>query len=618
MWTLPLSYSHGSINLVSTDHLGHTFPTMADNEFRHERLKLSANSIRLLQVQGGTKKDTLSIRITQYAVHKQPPYAAISYMWGSEREVRQILVNGRPFRVRGNLWHLLMHLRQRGESRFLWIDALCIDQQNLQERNFHVQLMGQIYDRAETTLVWLGLPSENRREARAMEFVAEMATFLNSHPFFTFRDTYLTEAYVPRWSTLLELCRYPYWTRTWIIQEFLQARQVEAICGTANLPWKHFETVLNVIKERSSEPAPIQPVMDQFMKTLPSRLTARRLTQEESTLAELLSEFYDSKCTERRDKLYGILGIADDCGEDAQTGMLRGPRPDYSKHIMDVYFDVVEHLRRSSARGKLPLATVLLAQRSLGLGDTDVSDYITRIHSKDSLTATLRPLTCEVEPDYVNLVEEVLPGWTSIRDLRQRLEQISWGKYVGHQVRKKQSRPKKASIGPHSTEYVRLPLPADLIDNAVNVAHDSPDVIHLHNYPEATGSCLPPESILLHHEDKRTMNNPALQKPSIILEQSEAASPVRLGFACTDVRQGDLLCQFSGLDSTLIVRRANQGLKLVGKAVMINHVELRHQTNLHPAFAGSQWLSHCLGEMNDEHWSLTVDPLSLLELLTRG
>ncbi|KAK5278749.1 hypothetical protein LTR40_008729, partial [Exophiala xenobiotica] len=140
--------------------------------FRHERLSLSGRFMRLLQIQGGTgigtgttKKDNrvtttatssvISLRITQYAIHRRPPYVAISYTWGSAAagDTREIRVNGRAFRVRVNLWNLLFHLRQRGEARFLWIDALCIDQQNLEERNWHVQRMARIYDSAQKTVV---------------------------------------------------------------------------------------------------------------------------------------------------------------------------------------------------------------------------------------------------------------------------------------------------------------------------------------------------------------------------------------------------------------------------------------------------------------------------------
>jgi hypothetical protein len=144
-------------------------------EFRHEGLKLSGNFMRLLQIQGGTKKDVISLRITQYAVRRRPAYAAISYTWGPNpntsrirtasggsqdpkallaRYTRLIRVNGRPFRIRINLWNLLYHLRQRGESRFLWVDALCIDQENLEERNFHVQVSFG-YARLRPALSWL-------------------------------------------------------------------------------------------------------------------------------------------------------------------------------------------------------------------------------------------------------------------------------------------------------------------------------------------------------------------------------------------------------------------------------------------------------------------------------
>ena len=204
-------------------------------DFRHERLKLSGNFMRLLQIQGGTKNDAISLRITQYAVHRLPKYAAISYTWGPmprhakmtssspatiDPYTRNIRVNGRPFRIRINLWNLLYHLRQRGESRFLWVDALCIDQENLEERNFHVYRMSKVYENAEKTIVWLGLPSDDRRQARVLEFIHEMAVFCRKQTtemgMRMFREKYLSEGLAQRWANVLELCRGTYWSRTWM------------------------------------------------------------------------------------------------------------------------------------------------------------------------------------------------------------------------------------------------------------------------------------------------------------------------------------------------------------------------------------------------------------------
>ena len=596
----------------------------AVEDFRHERLKLSGDFMRLLQVQGGTKKDMISLRITQYATKRRPNYAAISYTWGPnpkaantsrspaastkgpDPHIRLIRVNGRHFRIRINLWNLLWHLRERGESRFLWVDALCIDQENLEERNFHVQRMSKIYEHAEKTFVWLGLPSEDLRQVRVLEFIHQMAQSCPKPQqqqqqqapdagsgARMFRDKYLTEALSQRWTNVLEVCRATYWTRTWIIQEFIQASQVEVLCGAAKLDLQDFEDVVRTIRSLTTETATstgLPSFVQQFIQTIPFRLTSRRIAHTASTLEDLLSEFYDSKCAERRDKIYGILGIADDCagrGEPTSTdgeqpatesspGLLQ---PDYSKPILEIYFEVVKYLTHSlQPRAKSPMQGIYLAQRALGITQADVESYMAllAIHTPSQgngealLDQRLVELACPLVPDYVNFVQEVLPGWTSIRDLRQRLDHVDWTKYVGLEVRRKtSSRPSAPShrssttfttstSGGSGTGHVRAPLPPDLIDNIINTASHSDEILHLYNYsasPSSSPPSLPPPAAhctiptthaLLHTHDKRVHNNPTLLKPSIIIESnpSTGIDPVRVGFACTEVRAGDLICQF--------------------------------------------------------------------------
>ena len=160
--------------------------------FRHAPLTLSSSSIRLVQIHPvplGTTSTLanpypLALRISQFTTTSRPPYLAVSYTWGTSSSTgtsptptahQRITINSKPFLIQPNLHSLLLHLRQRNERRFLWVDALCIDQRNLEERNFHVQLMARIYEEALAGLVWLGNPSAGRWEARAMGFVVEMA-----------------------------------------------------------------------------------------------------------------------------------------------------------------------------------------------------------------------------------------------------------------------------------------------------------------------------------------------------------------------------------------------------------------------------------------------------------
>jgi hypothetical protein len=656
-----------------------------NDEFRHERLKLPGGFMRLLQIQGSTtggggsgianisssskaQKDIISLRITQYAIHRLPPYVAISYTWGSALTTRPIRVNGRPFHVRLNLWHLLWHLRQRGESRFLWIDALCIDQKNLEERNFHVQLMGNIYDKAVTAIVWLGLPSDDRRQARVLEFIGEMSAFgRNKHGgsvigeadvVAKFHQQYLSEASVQRWVNVLELCRGTYWTRTWIIQEFLQASCIQVLCGTASLDWSCFEDVVRTMRSVLTTASQQQQVVvpgfvTQFMQTLPVRLTTRRIFHTSSTLEELISEFYDSRCAERRDKIYGILGIADDCGErvdvPSDTVVHSGPKPDYSRHIVEVYFEVFDYLLSPANPGNSTLQAVYLSQKTLGLTENDLKSYINylsqqpkqdaRAHNTDTSLSALELRLFQsklpLRPDYINVISEVLPGWTSMRDLRQRLEQVDWARYVGHEVKRKPLAARLSSSGsgtgttatssqrkssfnsavfePASAAAatgssgtstptgrpIRAPLPEDMIDNVVHIAEHATDVLHtLYNYriestsggssassKQKQNDFIPLSHIQLTHHEKCAHLNETLAKPNIIIESSptKGVDPVRIGFACTEARAGDLICQFNGLEQTLVLRRGDgSGVSLVGMARMVTHQSLKER-GIHPA-----------------------------------
>lgn len=95
----------------------------------------------------------------QCSMTRDPPhenYVCLSYMWGSEAAQETILIDGRLFRVRDNLWSFLNRARLTRITRPIWIDAICIDQTNILMRNHWVQQMGRIFQEATGVLVWLG------------------------------------------------------------------------------------------------------------------------------------------------------------------------------------------------------------------------------------------------------------------------------------------------------------------------------------------------------------------------------------------------------------------------------------------------------------------------------
>ncbi|KAF1979891.1 hypothetical protein BU23DRAFT_383036, partial [Bimuria novae-zelandiae CBS 107.79] len=86
------------------------------------------------------------------------PYEALSYEWGLPASNDAFIeINGSLVQVRRNLRDALVHIRLEDTERHIWIDALSINQRDVQERNSKVQMMKDIYQHAEKVVVWLGV-----------------------------------------------------------------------------------------------------------------------------------------------------------------------------------------------------------------------------------------------------------------------------------------------------------------------------------------------------------------------------------------------------------------------------------------------------------------------------
>lgn len=101
--------------------------------------------IRLLKLQPGRLHDDVSCKIFKVSLASAPPYAALSYCWGSNVRSKTMRLNGEAFAVTENLWAALRRIRHGKKSRTVWVDALCISQTNDREKSIHVSMMGDIY-----------------------------------------------------------------------------------------------------------------------------------------------------------------------------------------------------------------------------------------------------------------------------------------------------------------------------------------------------------------------------------------------------------------------------------------------------------------------------------------
>lgn len=163
----------------------------------------------------------------------KPQYEALSYTWGDPAETRAITVNRKPFRVTKNLHIALHHLRDRVTPRVVWIDAICINQNDVPEKTHQVQLMRDIYKHASRAIVWLGQESET--SAKAINFIHRLPywisgldpsrridfTWPNKIRYIEGRLKNIVQLpkYQEGWMALSELLSRPWWQRVWVSQE---------------------------------------------------------------------------------------------------------------------------------------------------------------------------------------------------------------------------------------------------------------------------------------------------------------------------------------------------------------------------------------------------------------
>ncbi|KAK0943078.1 hypothetical protein LTR48_006145 [Friedmanniomyces endolithicus] len=113
--------------------------------------------VRILELLPGTREDSIVCRLLTERLSVTTRFEALSYTWGAAEPSHTITVNSMPFIVRENLEQALRHLRKKTRRRRLWVDAVCINQLDVEERATQVMQMGQIYRNADQVLIWLGV-----------------------------------------------------------------------------------------------------------------------------------------------------------------------------------------------------------------------------------------------------------------------------------------------------------------------------------------------------------------------------------------------------------------------------------------------------------------------------
>ncbi|RMZ87455.1 hypothetical protein DV736_g5315, partial [Chaetothyriales sp. CBS 134916] len=308
-------------------------------------------------------------------------YAALSYQWGKPGRGMVISLDGQEFRIQRNLWLFLRQLRRYGH-RYLWVDAISINQNDLVERGQQVQLMNRIYPSAARVLVWLGDEADGSDPAlRFLQFVHERVGSGRdgeedddrggNSPVRVFTNLFGNDDQMHVWTALQRLCERDYWTRLWIIQEVLLAKELVLFCGERTLSWDAFKyacagpaTVKGFpgMKNSDSVFGPVHNAKMAMSRSQFRELSHQRALQRPRYLRQLIEAYGGAQCMDIRDRIYGLLGLSRDwSGED-------GIDIDYSRTELALLVDTLcsSHIKEDASRFGLLLVHVLQLDRAEG------------------------------------------------------------------------------------------------------------------------------------------------------------------------------------------------------------------------------------------------------------
>ncbi|PQE07340.1 hypothetical protein CJF32_00005221 [Rutstroemia sp. NJR-2017a WRK4] len=281
------------------------------SQYQYSSLSSGSDSIRLLRLMPHENdRSRIQCKLFDYTLHDSGKgshlYEALSYTWGSSDKSRcSVSIGGQNLPVTENLYAALLHLQDRSLERILWIDALCINQRNLEERGQQVQLMSKIYSKAARVLIWLG---ETAHESdKALETIRIIAEDNSTN---SLNDTATQQA-------VLALLERSWFQRIWVLQEVAAARQILVICGSMMVDgYTFYLGVNNFYQAYQNLERSIYPITNlikgAIFRSKSVTTSSGRASLNICHLGELIDMFHTHKASLAVDKVYALLGMSSD------------------------------------------------------------------------------------------------------------------------------------------------------------------------------------------------------------------------------------------------------------------------------------------------------------------
>ncbi|KAG4432968.1 hypothetical protein IFR05_011536 [Cadophora sp. M221] len=286
--------------------------------YHHSRLSLGPDSIRMLRLKPCKDQSTAKIHCELFDYNLQDPsqrthlYDALSYVWGNPKVTVPIYVGEREHElpVTINLYAALLRLRNCSLERIIWIDAICIDQKNDEEKAQQIQLMAKIYSQACRVLVWLGVAADNSDQAlEEIRAAGRKATHSCNN------------------DTMQLLLERDWFKRIWILQEVAAARHVLIMCGPTEIDGYAFCLGIDSLKSFFETRADLRTLIQSVTYLIRGAIfRTGTLPQAICKLGELIDMYHNHEATLPHDRVYALLGMSGMESKDLRNAKMV---PDY-------------------------------------------------------------------------------------------------------------------------------------------------------------------------------------------------------------------------------------------------------------------------------------------------
>ena len=320
--------------------------------------------IRLLELLPGDGAEPLRCNLHVVPLGREPGYEALSYCWGDPKSTHSIFCNDSPFPLAANLMSALEALRDADKPRLLWVDAVCINQGSIEERNRQVAIMCDIYRNATRTIAWLGPEADGSNDALAMvpdlfavqygavnEVENKASTIAPSTRYKLPSEDVQSNPILHRLEqnkaarrAFLALLERPWFSRAWIVQEVAVASQVTLVCGSLEISLEDLAQAVAIfcsldLHSRVGSSLGLELFGELFN-------TRRKCGPWVDSLLQLLMRHRWRKATDPRDMVYALAGLARSAKAEQQRqgGALQSSpppvlvgEPDYGAATVDVF-----------------------------------------------------------------------------------------------------------------------------------------------------------------------------------------------------------------------------------------------------------------------------------------